>query len=130
MVGPILYDGTGLPPSPHRRRFAPRPVPTPAPVVEPEAVIIPPLTRLTVEVTSPEVNLESVALAAGYSVEELSEQMGETHYLREQDPQEPQEQAITESPGEPPADTATGPVSGDKSTTEDAGAATLAALGL
>lgn len=103
MVGPILYDGTGLPPTPHRRRLAPRPEPTPVPEVEPEAVIIP----TPVPAREPEPD-ETSAEAA----------------------QEPQEQAITESPGEPPADTATGPVSGDKSTTEDAGAATLAALGL
>lgn len=120
MVGPILYDGTGLPPTPHRRRYAPR-------AAEP----------VTLTITA-EVSPEFIALATGFPVEPEAVIIPTPVPAHEPEPdetpaeaaQEPQEQAITESPGEPPADTATGPVSGDKSTTEDAGAATLAALGL
>lgn len=124
MVGPILYDGTGLPPTPHRRRLAPRPEPT----VEPFTV--------TSEMVA--VSPEFIALATGFPVEPEAVIIPTPVPAREAEPdetpaeaaQEPDQAPESESEAELPADTATGPVSGDKSTTEDAGAATLAALGL
>lgn len=122
MVGPILYDGTGLPPTPHRRRLAPRPAGPEVPAMSGGQVLA---GADLAEVNNEAIEPETVIIPAPAPTREP-----EPDETPSEAAQEPQEQAITESPGEPAADTATGPVSGDKSTTEDAGAATLAALGL
>jgi hypothetical protein len=119
MAGPIVYDGTGLPPSPHRRRLAPRLEPE---VVEPVVVPLPapasePFTA-TVEFSN--VSPELFALMTGG---------GPGYEAPPQDTQEDAEQAPTEFPGEPADDDASSPEKG-ASASEDAGAATLAALGL
>lgn len=89
MAGPIVYDGTGLPPSRYPLGTDLAEVNNAA--VEPD------------EPNEPEATAETT--------------------------QEPQEQANTESAGNPADDGATSLQNGT-SVTEDAGAATLAALGL
>jgi hypothetical protein len=120
MVGRILYDGTGLP---HARRYAPRP--------EPE-VVVPTVESFTVTAEMVAVSPEFIALATGLPVDEAVDSVDggdDSDEKTAEDAQEPAEEPESEPEADLPADAPEGAASGD-SKTEDAGAATLAALGL